>query len=353
MKLETVVQDQYGERVKQAAADRGTSTMSLMRQGLGRVVREAPPYQFQGFSGESLVRDLATAQGWTPHDETNVDAASDRLARFQRWSQDFQQDTDSASEVVPPGYRQAVTVPRTADRPLASACETASIQNAAPFTVPVAEGDGTVDAARAEGDQPSGADPVFNDASVSPVGLAGNIELSRELVDSASPGGDLVALSVMREDWQRQVEIRLYDALNQAAGQSFESTDPASTLYEDLRARLAAFANVRRRKARNAVAGSEAVGHLASLIDFENGDEAALWRVMGAAVNASVNPFGTGTSDARVLILGSDDVVNFESPLVEFRFDESAGPALVRAAVWGYHAVSVARPSGVSEITFA
>lgn len=254
---------------------------------------------------------------------------------------------------MPPGYRTAVTVPLTADRPLAVACETAQIQNAAPFTVPVAEGDGTVDASRAEGGQPAGADPVFSDASVSPVGLAGSIELTRELVDSASPGGDLVALSVMTEDWARQAEIRIYDELNQAAGQTFESADPATTLYEDLRSRLAAFAGTRRRKARAAVAGGDAVGHLASQITFENGDEAALWTVMGARVNASVQPFGTAVGDARVLILGSGDVVNFESPLVEFRFDESAGPAIVRTSVWGYHAVSVARPSGVSEITFA
>jgi hypothetical protein len=52
----------------------------------------------------------------------------------------------------------------------------------------------------------------------------------------------------------------------------------------------------------------------------------------------------------RVAILGSHDVVNFESPLAQFRFDEAAGPALVRASVWGYHAVVVARPRGISSI---
>jgi hypothetical protein len=65
-----------------------------------------------------------------------------------------------------------------------------------------------------------------------------------------------------------------------------------------------------------------------------------------------VNDFATGATDMRVGILGSDDVVNFESPLVSFRLDEAAGPALVRAAAWGYHAVTVARPRGVASIRF-
>jgi hypothetical protein len=57
---------------------------------------------------------------------------------------------------------------------------------------------------------------VFGTAAITPVGLSGQLELIRELVDSASPGGDAIALSVMREDWYRQAEIKIYDALNTA-----------------------------------------------------------------------------------------------------------------------------------------
>jgi hypothetical protein len=98
--------------------------------------------------------------------------------------------------------------------------------------------------------------------------------------------------------------------------------------------------------------GAAALDHLAGLITFENGDDTALWRVLGARVNGAVNDFGTGATDMRVAILGRGDVVNFESPLTQFRFDEQAGPALVTAAVWGYHAVVVARPRGVASIRF-
>lgn len=345
------------------AAERGESVATFTRTALTQVVSEAcPSYRFTGMAGASLIRDLATANGFSPAADRERDDASDRLARFSQWSRDVAQkatfapqSTSTAGEIVPPGYRAAVEIALTADRPLAAACDAGSIDNAAPFFVPRASGDGTVHAARVEGSNPAGADPVFGEAAVSPIGLAGSIELTRELVDSASPGGDLIALALMREDWYRQAEIRIYAALNAATGvQTAASATPATTLYADLRKALASYANVRRRKARNVVAGAAALSNLAGLIDFENGDDTCLWRVMGARVNAAVNDFGTTASDARLSILGSGDVVNFESPLVEFRFDDySGGPALVKASVWGYHAVAVARPSGVGEITFA
>ena len=78
----------------------------------------------------------------------------------------------------------------------------------------------------------------------------------------------------------------------------------------------------------------------------------ALARIFGARLNSSINDFATGTTDLRVAILGSDDIVNFESPLAQFLFDEQSGPALVTTAIWGYHAIVVARPRGLSSIRF-
>jgi hypothetical protein len=105
---------------------------------------------------------------------------------------------------------------------------------------------------------------------------------------------------------------------------------------------------------RPAVVGRAALDNLAGLLTVEDttGDDTCLARIWGARINASVNDFATGSTDCRIAILGSDDVVNFESPLASFRFDEQSGPALVTAAVWAYHACVVARPVGVSSIRF-
>ncbi|HEY8454189.1 MAG TPA: hypothetical protein VIL34_01230, partial [Actinopolymorphaceae bacterium] len=216
------------------------------------------------------------------------------------------------------------------------------------------------------GSNPAGTDPSFGSVQVSPKGLAGTIEMSRELVDSASPGGDLIALAIMREDWQRQAEIRIYEALNTAqsgtitngrvpsGAQARTVTTPDTELAVELRKALVAYANVRRRRPRNFIAGAAAADALAGQLDESaNGVGEAMWRIWSASGNVAVNDFGTSSGDARLLILGTDDVVNFESPLASFRFDEAVGPGIVRCAVWGYHAVAVARPAGVASIRFS
>lgn len=365
-RFDVSLEDDQAAEVRREAAERGQSISALIR---GRIGYEPAPYRFTGLMGESFIRDLAAVQGWRSGERVEIDAAMDRLRKFDRWSADHPlmfatQTTTTAAAIIPPGYRNAVSVAMTIDRPLASACANAPIDNAAPFSVPTAGGDGTIHAARAEGSQPAGSDPTFGTATMSPAGLAGKIDLTRELVDSASPGGDLIALQIMREDWYRQAEIRIYNALNTSqtgtitagfvpsGAQARLSTTPATNLYADLRKSLAFYANARRRKARNVIAGAAALEHLGGLITDENGDDTALWRVLGARVNGAVNDFATGATDMRVAILGSEDVVNFESPLAQFRFDEQSGPALVTAAIWGYHAVVVARPRGLGSLRF-
>jgi hypothetical protein len=307
-------------------------------------------------------------------DSSTVDEAYDRLHKFERWSRDnplvfAPQTTSTASQIFPTGYATPITIPMTADRPLSNATDVHPINGSNPFNVPRHTSGGTVHAARTEGSQPTETDLVFGTVSVVPRGLAGKLDLTRELVDSASPGGDLIALQIMRESWFAEAEALIYAELNDATrgaggtitagfvpsgAQARVSTTPATNLLIDLKKALLDYSNVRRKKARNVVAGAAALTHLGGLVGAEaiNGDDAALFRLFGANVNGAVNAYGTGAGDMRVTILGSNDVATFESPLAEFRFDEQAGPAIVRVAVWGYFAISVSRPIGLSSIRF-
>jgi hypothetical protein len=331
---------------------------------------EPSPYPFGGsISGPSFIRDLAATSGWSSGESVEIDTAMDRLRRFEMWSADVAfapQTSSSASQIIPPGYRTVTEIALGTDRPLASACEQLPITSSAPFTSPTVTGDGTVPASRAEGTNPSGTDPTFSIATASPEGLAGKIDLTRELVDSASPSGDVIALQVMREDFYRRIENRLYAIMNlvqagtitgdtvPTGAQAASDGTPTTTLHTTLKKRLLAYAVIRRRKARNVIVGRAALDNLAGLLTTEDttGDDTALARIWGAKVNASVNDFATGSTDMRIAILGSGDVYNCESPLVQFRFNEQAGPALVSAALWGYHATLVARPRGLSSIRF-
>jgi hypothetical protein len=373
-RLDVPVTEAQNRAVKFAADGLGQSVSEYVRRKVV-VGAEPPPYRFSAgnIRDHSFVRDLAQVQGWSTGERPEIDDAIERLRRFSQWSEDngiqfAPQTTTTASGIIPPRSQNAITITMTADRPLVSATDQLPLLGSSPFTVPRWTSGGTVDPARAEGAQPAEVDTVFGTAVVSPRGLSGMLNLTRELVDSASPGGDIIALQVMREDFYRQAEIMVYNELNGANGQGGTITagfvpsgaqartdaTPTTTLHTTLKKALLEYANVRRRKARNAIAGSAALTNLGGLLTNEDntGDDTSLARIFGARLNAGVNTFGTAAGDGRILILGSNDVVTFESPLADFRFDEQAGPALVRCAVWGYFAVVVARPIGLSSIRF-
>jgi hypothetical protein len=375
-RLDIPVSDNLAEAVRFEADARGQSISEFVRRKISVGV-EPGPYRFDGMRGPSLVRDLVTTYGGQAFNDREADEAHDRLHRFTRWAADGNlaplnfapQTTTSASQIVPPGYRPDARW-LEADRPLYSACEKGAISGSASFLVARTQtADGVVPASRTEGNQPATVDPTFANITVSPTGLAGMIDVTRELVDGASPGGDLVMLRLLAEDWTRRAEEQIYTALNTAQGgtitgdfaangaQAAVSTTPATNLANDTRKAVLRYAVLRRRKARNMIVGRAALDYLGALsaqdgVNTSTGDDTALASVFGCRVNASVNDFATGTTDMRVAILGSDDVFAFTSPLQEFRFDEQAGPALVRVAIWAYLGVGVVRPRGVSSIRF-
>jgi hypothetical protein len=368
------VSDAEGKQIRQAAANLGQSHNEYIKR---RVVvgSEPPPYRFSAgnIRDHSFVRDLAQVQGWSTGERPEIDEAIERLRRFSQWSEDnplmfAPQTTTTASAIIPPRSQNAINITMTADRPLVSATDQLPLLGSSPFSVPRWTSGGTVDPARAEGAQPTEVDTVFGTATVSPRGLSGQLNLTRELVDSASPGGDIIALQVMREDFYRQCEIITYNELNGANGaggtitagfvpsgaQAVNDAAPTTGLLVTLKKQLLQYANVRRRKARSVIAGGPALTNLGGLFGAEanTGDDTCLANIFGARLNAAVNTFGVAAGDSRILLLGSNDVCTFESPLADFRFDEQSGPALVRCAVWGYFAVTVARPVGVSGIRF-
>jgi hypothetical protein len=364
------LEDGAAARVRAEAEAAGVSVSSLLRHRVS-IGRETGPYRFEGFHGDSLVRDLVVTQGWSKGESRDTDDAFARLQKFQRWAADVSFapiTTAGASAVIPPGYESVAGLTLQADRPLFNACEHGSIRNSAPFTIPrVASSDAVVPASRAEGAQPSGSDPSFGSTSVSPIGLSGLVDITRELADSASPAGDLVMLRLLAEDWGRRAEEKIYAELNSTNGaggtitsgfvpsgaMAFVSSTPTTGLLTDLRKQLLRFANVRRRRPRNTILGAAAADYLGGLLVDESGsDEQAVARVAGSKVNVSAADFATGAADARILTLSADDVFVFTSPIQEFRFDEQSGPGLVRIAIWAYIGVAIVRARGISAVRF-
>jgi HK97 family phage major capsid protein len=376
-RFDVPLEDRAAARVRKEAEAAGQSVTTYIRRRITTGF-EPSDYRFgaDGIGGASIVRDLRTVAGQSEGSSSEVDQAHERLRRFSRWVEDnpiplgfTPQSTSTASQVVPPGYQDTGAFGLGADTPLLNACERRPISGSAGFTVPRAQGDGVVPASRTEGNNPSGSDPTYGSVSVSPAGVAGLVDVTRELLDSATGGGDTVMLQLLAEDLSRRVEERIYTELNGSNGQGGTitsgfvpsgaqarvSTTPATNLLTDLKKAVLAYANVRRRKARNIIAGTAALDpNLGGLLQSEanTGDSGSLANIFGANLNAAVNDFGTAAGDMRIAILGSGDVFAFLSPVQRFTYDEVAGPALARVAVWQYVGVAVARPRGLSSIRF-
>ena len=360
-RLDIPVDQALADEVRQAAAARGQSVAEYARRALSpvRVTRDQSVYAFEGH-GPSMVKDAAVAAGWSVPDVERADA-TDRLRRFASQSEHFAVTTTSASEIIAPGYRTVAELAASADRPLAASANRETISDASPFVVPNVSGTDTV-GDHSEGSAPTEESLAIGSVPATPQGVSGRLPLTRELVDSASPSGDLVALAAMREDYARQVEERIYAELNGAKGQAGTitggfvssgaqaSTSTGTALTADLKKAFARYASVRGRKPRNAVVAGTPAEILAEGLDESTGDEGALWRPMGVATNAATVAFGSAAGDADVVILGSNDLWLWESPLLQFHYTEKSGPAIVEINLWGYVAVLLVRPRGLSAI---
>ena len=55
----------------------------------------------------------------------------------------------------------------------------------------------------------------------------------------------------------------------------------------------------------------------------------------------------------KTVVANTNDIIRYESPLLQFRWEEAAGPEHVRFVAWAYFLVGVLQPKGVSLITQA
>lgn len=364
-----------------------------------QVTREAPVYSLDG-RGPSLVRDAWYAQ--REHD----DDAKDRIRRFhqqsaevvklvashvqQRAAVEFAQaqssadfanvTTTSAAAVIPPGYRPDLFVPQlTRNRPLVMAASRGTIANATPFVVPVFGTLTGITADHTEGTTPAEGTLTLTTKTITPGAISGKLPLTREIVDSANPAIDQIALAAMRENYSQQTEAKMYTLLNGANGVGGTITTgfvpsgaQAATvaggagqpLVAALRGALAKYPFNRFAAPDVAVLGQNATSLLASAIDTTNrpllpsvGAQNAYglgnastqgWSIDGIAHMPAWAMTGTAAGDAQVIYINSSDVWAWESPILAFRFEEKSGPQIIELALFGYFGAHVLRPVGLS-----
>lgn len=355
-------------------------------------VREPMVYQMNG-RGPSFVQDA-----WKSKTEAGpaADAARARLIKFEAQSAEIVRDsmadpsfainTGNAAAVIPPGYRPDLFVAQLLKgRPLTSAISNGTISDATPFTVPRFVSSTGATADHVEGVNPSEGSLVVEPVTISPAGVSGLFKITREMADSANPAIDAIATQAMSEDYSQRTEAKVYAKLNGTEGvggtitsgfvpsgaQADVVTDSAATdqgrkFLAKIRNQLALYPFRRFAAPDFAFFSQEGTTVAAGAVD-STGRPLLPWvgaqnsvgtgntitqgyLVDGLTFQPAWSMSGNAAGDADVLVGNRNDVWSWESPTLMFRFEERSGPAFVELALFGYFAVQVLRPVGLSGI---
>lgn len=378
-----------------AAVERMGGVPSEQRQVVSATrasVREPLVYSLDG-RGHSFVRDAWEVKRGSYGSTATADAFS-RLKKYEEQTQTLSAqafnarldaqafanagNTTDQAGIIPPGYRPDLYVGQIPQgRPLFEAMSRGSIDNATPFKVPVWVGSANLSGTNSEGTGPStGTITDHTYRTVSPSAQSGEFIITRELVDSANPAIDQIALAAMREEYAQDTEAVIAAALAAAtdndtgSGQSTEgcyvytSTGTGNDLASKIRLVEGEFPFHRYTVAPDRVlASSQGWGSLVQAVDDVG---RPLFPFAGA-----MNGYGTVGQGAQTMNIDGlpgipawalsttyDDVVMFnhvdawawESPLLSFRFEEKAGPENIVLNIWGYFAFQILRYTGIHAI---
>ena len=382
------VGESISEGVKVALEGIGDPQRGSVKAARYTVTREEPVYRFDG-TGPSLVRDAWYAA--TAKDDESID----RLRKYKKQTEEVAtlvsqnmlsfapQTTTTASQVIPPGYRPELYVPQLQqERPMVSSASQGTISNATPFTVPTFTSVTTGSADHVEGTNPADGSLAFGTKTVTPQAVSGRLVLSREVIDASNPAIDQIALAAMRESYNRQTEVKVYTLLNGANGAGGTITagfvpsgaqavttaggTDNQTLVKIIRQQLASYSFNRFAQPTIALMGSGATNRLATAVDTTQrplfpylgnfnsvgagNSNTQGWNVDGLAFVPAWANTGVAAGDSQIMILNRSDLWVWESPLLQFRFEEKQGPANIELNIFGYFATHLLRPVGLSGI---
>ncbi|MPZ60104.1 MAG: ribbon-helix-helix protein, CopG family [Propionibacteriales bacterium] len=313
------------------------------------------PYTFDGH-GPSMLADI--------RDRAHDSEAASRLEQFQRAQSDGRTvsfatvTTDNASEVIPPGYRTDRTITPTAT-PLTDMARQAPISDGSPFVVP-----GTISVADSaqEGTEGTAAgDSTFTAAgeTVTPATCVGRFPLTRELLDGSSPQADQLAIAAAAVDYAAEVERRLYAELNGTDGQggtiTGDKVPSGASVYEAATATDApgAVRELAARFVHRAAAAPQGLAvseELAVAIDDLDMTRPFL---RDLTITGSPSMLDAAATDGDALALAPEAAWVWSTPKLELRFGEKRGPEIIELALFGYVAVKVIRPAGLSSVRLA
>lgn len=242
------------------------------------------------------------------------------------------------------------------------------------WSIPVA-GAGANTATVAEGVNPTESDPTYSVLTVTPATISGYSEVSRQMLEASNPAVDAVIWGDMLGDYYDDCETAVIAALEaQASVNAITIADGAvalgarngvldglsavsdngggdADLFVGRTARWVSYLKLVDGAGRPLVTPTQRYGPM-NATGIGNNTMGFRSVIQGEMEGLAVATSPT-VAAARAFIINSQELLFSNSQPVQFKFEQPAGPALIRIGVWGYMAVVTGRrPKAITKITY-
>ncbi|HEY9416933.1 MAG TPA: phage major capsid protein [Pseudonocardia sp.] len=241
------------------------------------------------------------------------------------------------------------------------------------WTIPIA-GTGATTATVAEGTNPTESDPTYTTITVTPSTITGYSEVSRQLLDASNPSVDSLIWTDMLGDFYDDCETQLITALEAQASVNAVTVADGAVALGARNGVLDAIAAV---SDNNGGDPDVFVGRTSRWVQYLKLVDTAGRPLVTSQQYNPMNAIGEGntlnayrspvqgsleglavvTSPTvaanRGFVLNSQEIVFSNSSPQQFKFEQPAGPALIRVGVWGYCVtITGRRPKAITKITY-
>lgn len=359
-------------------AERRSLPQRSAGSGTGAVITRAESV-YGPASGQSYFADLMTA---------NRDvAAAERLHRHRMLISDLANqmnravDSSDIAGAYPTQYYPDLYVPDVAyNGPLSAFFATTTITAPNPIIIPAfATKTGDTDVQTAENAALPNVDITTGPLPLTPKTIGGETIVSRQAVDGASPGTDVIISNQLREmlmaDTEREIALVLEalptsGAIPDTAGVGGAGADLHAGIASQLGAYYAGSAaggaGARMLPAEGVFVNSTDWGNLVGATDASGrallsyiSPTNALGQMNGAPGFQSaviggvpVTPAWALLADTNEIIARRNDARQWKSAILDLRLAEREGPQSIVFAIWQYFGFAVLEPKGVRRVTY-
>ena len=232
------------------------------------------------------------------------------------------------------------------------------------FTTPAA-----VDAQTAENATVTSADPVATEITIPIAAIGGQIDTSRAVFErSAGQMGERANLAELFAQYDRRLSLQFLYGTG-AAGQALGLVNQPGIITQAVTTATTAAISSAVAGAASQIATAVGCGYEEIKVCMHPRRVAAILRdvaglevgsptltIAGLPVASDPNirtTLGAGTNEDEILLTWPPGVLAHLDPPATFTFDQVLGPATVRIAIWGYHAVALRYPQAVARVSGA